>query len=119
MTPADRLARETHQRTRRKYRSFMKLMSLGAVFLVAAVALNAPQTATTRLIPKPTVVPVIAVPPSRGAVLYDVTASREEARIAASLDDFAPIFDRLRTSGGEIGFGLIREDSTTRSSAAT
>ncbi len=89
----------------------MKLMSLGAALIIAAVALNAPQTATTRLTPKPTVVPVIAVPPFRGAVLIDVSGSREDARIAASLDDFAPIFDRLRMSGGEMGFGLIREDS--------
>jgi hypothetical protein len=87
-----------------------KLMSLGAA-LVAAVALNAPSPTTTRLMPKPAAVPVIAVPPLRAAVLYDVTASRNEARISASLDDFAPIFDRLRMSGGEVGFGLIREDS--------
>lgn len=89
----------------------MKLMSLGAVLIVAAVALNAPTTTVTRPTPKPAAAPVIAVPPFRGAVLYDVTASREKARIAASLDDFAPIFNRLRVSGGEIGFGLIREDS--------
>lgn len=89
----------------------MKLMSLAAALIVAAVAFNAPPTPTTRLVPKPAVVPVIAVPPFRGAVLYDVTASRDSARIAASLDDFAPIFDRLRMSGGEVGFGLIREDS--------
>jgi len=85
-------------------------MSFGAVLVGLAVALNAPTT-TTRLTPKPAAVPVIAVAPFRGAVLYDVTASRNEARIAASLDDFAPIFDRLRMSGGEVGFGLIREDS--------
>jgi hypothetical protein len=89
----------------------MKLMSLGAALIVAAVALNAPPTSTTRLIPKPAVVPVIVVPPFRAAVLYDVTASRNVARIAASIDDFAPIFDRLRMAGGEVGFGLIREDS--------
>lgn len=75
------------------------------------MALNAPSPTTTRLVPKPVIVPVITVTPLRAAVLYDVTASRNEARIAASLDDFAPIFDRLRMSGGEIGFGLIREDS--------
>jgi len=85
-----------------------KLMSLGAA-VIAAVALNAPRT--TRLIPKPAAAPVIAVPPLRAAVLYDVTASRNEARISASLDDFTPLFDRLRVSGGEVGFGLIREDS--------
>ena len=89
----------------------MKLMSLGAALIVAAVAFNAPPTAATRQTPKPAIAPVIAVPPFRGAVLYDVSASRDEARIAASLDDFAPIFDRLRVSGGEVGFGLIREDS--------
>lgn len=89
----------------------MKLMSLCAALIVAAVALNAPPTATTRLNQKPTTAPVIAVPPFRAAVLYDVTASRNEARISASLDDFAPIFDRLHISGGEVGFGLIREDS--------
>jgi hypothetical protein len=89
----------------------MKLMSLGAVLIAAVVALNAPTTPTTRLIPKPATAPVIAVPPLRAAVLYDVTASRNTARISASLDDFAPLFDRLRLSGGEVGFGLIREDS--------
>jgi hypothetical protein len=89
----------------------MKLMSLCAALLVAAVALNAPPTARTRLTTKPTTAPGIAVPPFRAAVLYDVTASRNEARISASIDDFAPIFDRLRMSGGEVGFGLIREDS--------
>jgi hypothetical protein len=31
----------------------MKLMSLGAALIVAAVALNAPPTSTTRLTPKP------------------------------------------------------------------
>ncbi len=89
----------------------MKLMSLCAALIVAAVAFNAPPTTTTRLTPKPATAPVIAVAPFRGAVLFDVTASRNEARIAASLDDFAPIFDRLRMAGGELGFGLIREDS--------
>src|ERR1043166_998482 len=89
----------------------MKIISLCAALIIAAVALNAPSTSTPRPTPKPATVPVIAVPPFRGAVLYDVTASRNDARIAASLDDFEPIFDRLRRSGGEIGFGLIREDS--------
>lgn len=33
------------------------------------------------------------------------------ARISASLDDLTPLFDRLRVSGGEIGFGRITDDS--------
>lgn len=89
----------------------MKLMSLCAAVVVAALAYTGAPTTPPRPAPKPAVVQAIAVPPFRGAVLYDVTASREQARIAASLDDFAPIFDRLRMSGGEVGFGLIREDS--------
>jgi len=54
---------------------------------------------------------VMVPPPFRAAVLDDITSSRNEARVSASLDDFTPIFDRLRVSGGEIGFGFIREDS--------
>jgi len=88
----------------------MKLMSLCAALIVAAVALNAPPT-TRRPNPKAAAAPPVAVLPFRAAVLYDVTASRNEARIAASVDDFGPLFDRLRVAGGEIGFGLIREDS--------
>lgn len=87
----------------------MKLMSLGAALLVAVLAVNAPPTTGKRPIPP---APVVAVrPPFRGAVLYDITYSRDTARVSASLDDFCPIFDRLRVTGGELGFGSIREDS--------
>ena len=42
----------------------------------------------------------------------DQTKSSEVARIAKpTIADFAPLFDRLRTSGGEIGFGRIRDHS--------
>jgi hypothetical protein len=87
----------------------MKLMSLGAALLVAVLAVNAPPTTGKRPIPP---APVVAVrPPFRGAVLHDITYSRDTARVSASLDDFCPIFDRLRATGGELGFGSIREDS--------
>jgi hypothetical protein len=87
----------------------MKLMSLGVVVLVAVLALNAPPT-TGKRPPQPAAV-VMALPAFRGAVLYDITYSRNAARVSASLDDFTPVFDRLRVSGGELGFGSIREDS--------
>lgn len=89
----------------------MKLTSLGAVFILAALVFTAAPTAMTQHVPKPAIVQTIAIPPLRGAVLFDITASRNEARITTTIEDFAPIFDRLRISGGEIGFGLIREDS--------
>jgi hypothetical protein len=84
-------------------------MSLGAALLVAVLAVNAPPTTGKRPIPP---APVVAVrPPFRGAVVHDITYSRDTARVSASLDDFCPIFDRLRVTGGELGFGSIREDS--------
>jgi hypothetical protein len=87
----------------------MKLMSIGAALLVAVVAFNAPPTTGKR--PTPPAAVVAVLPPFRGAVLYDITYSRDTARVSASLDDFTPVFDRLRVSGGELGFGSIREDS--------
>jgi hypothetical protein len=87
----------------------MKLMSLGAVLLVAVLAYNAPPTTGKRQTPPAAV--VVALPPFRGAVLYDITYSRDTARVSATLDDFTPFFDRLRVSGGELGFGSLREDS--------
>ncbi|HEX8155139.1 MAG TPA: hypothetical protein VF698_18550, partial [Thermoanaerobaculia bacterium] len=54
---------------------------------------------------------IAASAPLRAAALLDGTASRDEARISASLDDLTPLFDRLRVSGGEIGFGRITDDS--------
>jgi hypothetical protein len=88
----------------------MKWASIIAATIIAALALN--PAMTTRPKPAPVVQTVAIVPaPLRCATFLDVTRSRDEARIAASLDDFAPMFDRLRAGGGEIGFGLIREDS--------
>jgi hypothetical protein len=84
-------------------------MSLGAALLVTVLAVNAPPMTAKRPISP---APVVAVrPPFRGAVLHDITYSRNSARVSASLDDFTPIFDRLRVTGGELGFGSIREDS--------
>lgn len=87
----------------------MKLMSLGAALLITVLAVNAPPMTGKR--PNPPTAVVAALSPFRGAVLYDITYSRNTARVSASLDDFTPIFDRLRVSGGELGFGSIREDS--------
>lgn len=91
----------------------MKLMGIVAAALAAAITIGSvspPQHAVT---PKPTaIVQTTAVPaPLRAAALLDGTASRDAARITASLDDLAPLFDRLRVSGGEIGFGRITDDS--------
>lgn len=89
----------------------MKLLSIGAAVLIAVLALNAPPTTGPRPPKPPTPAAVVARPPFRGAVLHDITFSRDTARVSASLDDFTPVFDRLRVSGGELGFGSIREDS--------
>lgn len=87
----------------------MKPVLLGAAVLVAVLAYTASPTTSTR--PAKPSAAATAVPPFRGAVLHDITYSREAARVSASLEDFTPIFDRLRVSGGEVGFGFIREDS--------
>ena len=88
----------------------MKLRYLGAAVLVAAAAYNAVPTSGTRPAKSPVAV-VTVPPPLRAAVLDDITRSRNEARVSASLEDFTPIFDRLRVSGGEVGFGFISDDS--------
>lgn len=87
----------------------MKVVSLGAAVLVAVLAYNASPTTGA----KPNKPPVVVAVPSPflGAVLYDITYSRNAARVSATLEDFTPIFDRLRVSGGEVGFGFIRDDS--------
>lgn len=88
---------------------------LGRFTLAAAVAAIAYTSSfAPRGAPKTTAaVPIggVTARPIRAAVLDDVTASRNEARVSASLEDFTPIFDRLRVAGGEVGFGFIREDS--------
>ena len=96
----------------------MKLSYLAVAAIIAALGFFAAPTSMLHHAPKPAVVcPIVtpaaslAMPPFRGVVLLDVTASRPSARIAVSLEDFAPLFDRLRTSGGEVGVGLIRADS--------
>lgn len=96
----------------------MKLTYLAAAALLAVLGFFATPTSMLHPAPKPAAVcPIVtpaaspAMPPLRAAVLLDVTASRPSARIAVSLEDFAPLFDRLRTSGGEAGVGLIRADS--------
>ncbi|HEX8253388.1 MAG TPA: hypothetical protein VF846_09590 [Thermoanaerobaculia bacterium] len=89
----------------------MKLASLGAAVLIAVLAYTASPTAGTRSTNKPPAAVVAVPPPFRGAVLHDITYSRHAARVSASLEDFTPVFDRLRVSGGEVGFGFIREDS--------
>lgn len=89
----------------------MSAKTLGVAFLLAAVVFSAAPTAKPQHPVPPAIVQTIRLPPLRGAWLLDVTASRNEARIRTTLDDFTPLFDRLRLSGGEIGFGLIREDS--------
>lgn len=89
----------------------MKLVSVGAAVLVAVLAYNATPAPGTRPTSKPPSAVVAASPPFRGVVLHDITYSRDVARVSASLEDFTPMFDRLRVTGGEVGFGSIREDS--------
>jgi hypothetical protein len=88
----------------------MKLFGICAAVLTAAITFNS-VSAPPRPRAAPAAQAIAITAPFRAAVFFDLTASRDRARIAASLDDFAPMFDRLRTSGGEIGFGQIREDS--------
>lgn len=78
----------------------MKLVSLAAAVLVAVLAYTASPTTNARS-QKPSVDAVAVPPPFRSAVLHDITYSRDTARVSASLEDFTPIFDRLRVSGVE------------------
>jgi hypothetical protein len=92
----------------------MKLIGIMAAALAAAITIGSvspPQHAAAA--PKPSaVVQAIAAPaPVRMAAFIDYTASRDAARIRTSVDDLTPLFDRLRMSGGEIGFGRITDDS--------
>lgn len=90
----------------------MKSIAVVAAIVIAAITFNSAATAPAQ--PKAPVIQqsVAAVqPPFRCAVFIDATLSREHARIEATLDDFRPLFERVRTTGGEIAFGLIREDS--------
>lgn len=91
----------------------MKLAGLCTVLVAAVVAFSLASTDAPRSVPpRPTAAqPPAVAAPVRVAVFLDLTASAGTARIAVSLDDLAPLFDRLRSAGGEIGFGLIREDS--------
>ncbi len=91
----------------------MKLIGITAAALVAAITIGSvspPQHAAPSK-PAAVVQTIAAPPPLRAAALLDGTASRDAARINASIDDLTPLFDRLRTSGGEIGFGRITDDS--------
>lgn len=92
----------------------MKLIGITAAALAAAITIGSvsPQQHAGPSPKAVAVVQTIAVPaPLRAAALLDGTASRDAARINASIDDLTPLFDRLRTSGGEIGFGRITDDS--------
>ena len=91
----------------------MKLIGITAAALAAAITIGSVSPQQHAAPSKPAaVVQTIAVPaPLRAAALLDGTASRNAARINASIDDLTPLFDRLRTSGGEIGFGRITDDS--------
>jgi hypothetical protein len=89
----------------------MKPLPIIIAVAVAALVFIARPPTTLRTTPKPAVTQAPTALPIRDAVFLDLTGSRNEARIEASLDDFAPLFNRLRISGGEVGFGLIREDS--------
>jgi hypothetical protein len=91
----------------------MKLIGITAAALAAAITIGSVSPPQHAAPSKPAaVVQTIAAPaPLRAAALLDGTASRDAARISASIDDLAPLFDRLRLSGGEIGFGRITDDS--------
>lgn len=94
---------------------------MGIVKTVVVVGALAAAAATCARISAPptkpqavgTSTPVLRAP-LKLAVFLDQTRSTEVARIAKpTIADFAPLFDRLRASGGEIGFGLIRDHSNT------
>lgn len=91
----------------------MKLVGITAAALAAAITIGSVTPQQHAAPPKPTaVVQTVATPaPLRAAAFLDGTASRDVARISASIDDLTPLFDRLRVSGGEIGFGRITDDS--------
>ena len=93
----------------------MKLLTYGAALVATALvyhAVTAPAAHPASVTKAAVTVQAIPAPaPFRGVVFVDITDSRNVARITVSVDDFTPLLDRLRTAGGEIGFGLIREDS--------
>jgi hypothetical protein len=89
----------------------MRLFPVLAVVVGTALAYSALSPTTPSPPPKKPDAPVGRSLPLRSAFLLDVTGSRDRARIAASVDDFTPLFERLETTGGEVGFGTIREDS--------
>lgn len=60
--------------------------------------------------PAPTAAP--AAPPVKLAVMNDKTGSAGETRTAQlTAADLEPLFDTLRARGGELGFGLVTDDS--------
>jgi hypothetical protein len=90
----------------------MKLIGYTAVLFAAAITIGSmspPRRPTPT--PKPVTAEQATSAPCRVALLLDGTESFETARIRVSLDDLAPLFDCLRASGGEIGFGRITDDS--------
>lgn len=91
----------------------MKLIGITAAALAAAITIGAVSPQQPVAPPQPAaVVQTVAAPaPLRAAALLDGTASRDVARISASIDDLTPLFDRLRASGGEVSFGRITDDS--------
>jgi len=91
----------------------MKLIGITAAALAAAITIGSVSPQQHAAAPKPpVVVQTVAAPaPLRAATFLDGTASRDAARIRTSVDDLTPLFDRLRMSGGEIGFGRITDDS--------
>jgi hypothetical protein len=85
--------------------------------LVVVGALTAVAATYARMAPPPAKPVVVAalvapLPPLRVAVFVDKSFSTTTARIAdPSISTFEPLFDRLRATGGEIAFGLVRDHS--------
>jgi hypothetical protein len=85
------------------------LAVLAAVVMLAGCAGNArpaPKHAVVTAVSRP------AVPPLRAAAFDDQTGSMRDARVGqVSPATFAPLYERLAVSGGELAFGLIRDRS--------
>lgn len=79
---------------------------------VVALALSG---CTDEAVARPASAPVSvqsALPPLRVVVFVDQTISMDGARVAPVVAaQFAPVYERLALSGGELAVGLVRDDS--------
>lgn len=70
---------------------------------------------TDEVIARPASAPLpaqLTLPPLRVVVFVDQTTSMDGARVAPVMAaQFAPVYERLAISGGELAVGLVRDDS--------